>query len=146
MIYNYKHQKWDLIPYMAEVDEETYWYFVEVLPPIWGKIHPENLDIVKRTLDRPFGWFVQINEPYDHWDNKATYATIVYIKDNLGQTHYHYIHHQHNLGRPIHKFYDKDGVIRYPKRDIKPQLDQFVKDAKAGKVLCLSDLIGNAGM
>lgn len=32
------------------------------------------------------------------------------------------------------------------KRKMQQQLDQFEKDAKAGKVLCLSDLMINAGM
>lgn len=32
------------------------------------------------------------------------------------------------------------------KAKIAAQLDQFGKDAKAGKVLCLSDLMCNAGM
>ena len=32
------------------------------------------------------------------------------------------------------------------KKKMKAQLDKFSKDAKAGKVLCLSDLMCNAGM
>ncbi len=48
-----------------------------------------------------------------------------------------------------------DNPIRYDRLDkadpdykqkMKQQLDQFTADAKAGKVLCLSDLMCNAGM
>ena len=48
-----------------------------------------------------------------------------------------------------------DNPIRYEKlsksdpeykQKMKGQLDQFGKDAEAGKVLCLSDLMCNAGM
>jgi hypothetical protein len=45
---------------------------------------------------------------------------------------------------------DKEGqmVVRfdtkreYTKEELKEQREQFVKDAKAGKVICISDLMG----
>lgn len=48
---------------------------------------------------------------------------------------------------------DEDGIVRYEnhgttlaerRANLKANLDQFEKDAKAGKLICLSDLIGDA--
>lgn len=54
-------------------------------------------------------------------------------------------------GRHIEK--DSDGeVVRfdtkrtYTKKELKKMRDQFVEDAKAGRRICLSDLMINVGM
>lgn len=46
------------------------------------------------------------------------------------------------------KYLDKDGVVRYePTEDpeqLKANSEDFVKEAAAGKVICITDLIGSA--
>lgn len=46
------------------------------------------------------------------------------------------------------KYIDNKGVIRYPKTDNKKvfqqQLEDFEKQAKKGKTICLTDLLINA--
>lgn len=45
-------------------------------------------------------------------------------------------------------YVDKDGVIRFRSTDdknkLREQLKEFEKSAKEGKIICISDLIGNA--
>lgn len=142
---NWKGDLGEYLGNFSEVDSEMYWHFVEVLPPIMGKIHPENAGLIAKTFDIPVGGFVQLAEPYDHESDRARYATIVYSRNR-----YWYIGNQHRLDKRVSYVTDKDGVVRYnkvnSKAEMKQQLNEFTKQAQSGKVVCLSDLMVNAGM
>ena len=51
-----------------------------------------------------------------------------------------------NVAGKIEETVHFDTTKKYTKEELKAQRNQFSEDAKAGKVICLSDLMINHGM